>query len=88
MSVVLHRGAGAYICGEETGLLDSLEGKRGNPRLKPPFPAIEGLYDGPTLINNVETLSTAPVIISMGGERVREARRRELDRHEARVGVR
>ncbi len=56
VSLVLHRGAGAYICGEETGLLDSLEGKRGNPRLKPPFPAIEGLYHGPTLINNVETL--------------------------------
>ncbi len=69
VSLVLHRGAGAYICGEETGLLDSLEGKRGNPRLKPPFPAIEGLYDGPTLINNVETLSTAPAIISMGGEK-------------------
>ena len=56
----LHRGAGAYICGEETGLLDSLEGKRGNPRLKPPFPANQGLYQGPTLINNVETLSTVP----------------------------
>jgi NADH-quinone oxidoreductase subunit F len=68
VSVVLHRGAGAYICGEETGLLDSLEGKRGNPRLKPPFPAIEGLYHGPTLINNVETLSTVPHIINMGGE--------------------
>jgi NADH-quinone oxidoreductase subunit F len=68
VSLVVHRGAGAYICGEETALLDSLEGKRGNPRLKPPFPAIEGLYDGPTLINNVETLATAPVIISMGGE--------------------
>jgi NADH-quinone oxidoreductase subunit F len=67
LSLVLHRGAGAYICGEETGLLDSLEGKRGNPRLKPPFPAIEGLYDGPTLINNVETLSTVPPIIRMGG---------------------
>jgi NADH-quinone oxidoreductase subunit F len=66
-SLVLHRGAGAYICGEETGLLDSLEGKRGNPRLKPPFPAIEGLYHGPTLINNVETLATAPAIIRMGG---------------------
>jgi NADH-quinone oxidoreductase subunit F len=66
-SLVLHRGAGAYICGEETGLLDSLEGKRGNPRLKPPFPAIEGLYAGPTLINNVETLSTVPHIIRMGG---------------------
>jgi NADH-quinone oxidoreductase subunit F len=66
--VVLHRGAGAYICGEETGLLDSLEGKRGNPRLKPPFPAIKGLYQGPTLINNVETLSTVPTIIAIGGE--------------------
>ncbi|HEY1592543.1 MAG TPA: NADH-quinone oxidoreductase subunit NuoF [Solirubrobacteraceae bacterium] len=68
VSLVLHRGAGAYICGEETGLLDSLEGKRGNPRLKPPFPAIEGLYDGPTLINNVETLYTVPYIIGMGGK--------------------
>jgi NADH-quinone oxidoreductase subunit F len=69
---VLHRGAGAYICGEETGLLDSLEGKRGNPRLKPPFPAIEGLYHGPTLINNVETLSTVPHIIRMGGKEYAE----------------
>jgi NADH-quinone oxidoreductase subunit F len=68
LSLVLHRGAGAYICGEETGLLDSLEGKRGNPRLKPPFPANQGLYQGPTLINNVETLATVPAIIEMGGE--------------------
>jgi NADH-quinone oxidoreductase subunit F len=68
LSLVVHRGAGAYICGEETGLLDSLEGKRGNPRLKPPFPAVQGLYQGPTLINNVETLSTVPAIIKMGGE--------------------
>jgi NADH-quinone oxidoreductase subunit F len=68
LSLVVHRGAGAYICGEETGLLDSLEGKRGNPRLKPPFPANQGLYKGPTLINNVETLSTVPAIIKMGGE--------------------
>ncbi len=67
LKLVLHRGAGAYICGEETGLLDSLEGKRGNPRLKPPFPAIEGLYDGPTLINNVETLASLPTIIRLGG---------------------
>src|SRR5206468_11239968 len=65
--LAVHRGAGAYICGEETGLLDSLEGKRGNPRLKPPFPAIQGLYQGPTLINNVETLCTVPHIIAMGG---------------------
>jgi NADH-quinone oxidoreductase subunit F len=67
LKLVLHRGAGAYICGEETGLLDSLEGKRGNPRLKPPFPAIEGLYHGPTLVNNVETLATVPTIINLGG---------------------
>src|SRR3954447_19815343 len=68
LPLVVHRGAGAYICGEETGLLDSLEGKRGNPRLKPPFPANQGLYQGPTLINNVETLATVPHIIRMGGE--------------------
>jgi NADH-quinone oxidoreductase subunit F len=68
LSLVLHRGAGAYICGEETALLDSLEGKRGNPRLKPPFPANQGLYQGPTLINNVETLATVPAIVAMGGE--------------------
>src|SRR5438105_774422 len=67
--MVVHRGAGAYICGEETALLDSLEGKRGNPRLKPPFPANQGLYQGPTLINNVETLATVPDIIRMGGKR-------------------
>ncbi len=68
LTLVVHRGAGAYICGEETGLLDSLEGKRGNPRLKPPFPANQGLYQGPTLINNVETLSTVPTIMRVGGE--------------------
>jgi NADH-quinone oxidoreductase subunit F len=62
----VHRGAGAYICGEETALLDALEGKRGNPRLKPPFPANQGLYQGPTLINNVETLATIPTIVGMG----------------------
>jgi NADH-quinone oxidoreductase subunit F len=66
VSLVVHRGAGAYICGEETGLLDSLEGKRGNPRLKPPFPANQGLYQGPTLINNVETLSNVPLVIANG----------------------
>jgi NADH-quinone oxidoreductase subunit F len=68
LSLVVHRGAGAYICGEETALLDSLEGKRGNPRLKPPFPANQGLYQGPTLINNVETLATVPAIMRMGGD--------------------
>jgi NADH-quinone oxidoreductase subunit F len=65
--VILHRGAGAYICGEETGLLESLEGKRGQPRAKPPFPAISGLYASPTLINNVETIATVPQILRMGG---------------------
>ena len=68
LSLVVHPGAGAYICGEETGLLDSLEGKRGNPRLKPPFPANQGLYQGPTLINNVETLCNAPLIIEHGAD--------------------
>ena len=67
-SLVVHRGKGAYICGEETGLLDALEGKRGNPRLKPPFPANQGLYQGPTLINNVETLCNAPLIIDRGAD--------------------
>ena len=68
LELVVHRGAGAYICGEETALLDALEGKRGNPRLKPPFPAVEGLYGGPTLINNVETLSNVPHIVANGAE--------------------
>jgi NADH-quinone oxidoreductase subunit F len=68
LDLVIHRGAGAYICGEETALLDSLEGKRGNPRLKPPFPAIQGLYRGPTLINNVETLMNVPYVLRVGGE--------------------
>jgi NADH-quinone oxidoreductase subunit F len=68
LTLWVHRGAGAYICGEETALLDALEGKRGNPRLKPPFPANQGLYQGPTLVNNVETLSTVPTIIRLGGD--------------------
>jgi NADH-quinone oxidoreductase subunit F len=68
LRLVVHRGAGAYICGEESALLDSLEGKRGNPRLKPPFPAIKGLYQGPTLINNVETLSNVPLIVERGAD--------------------
>ncbi len=67
-SLVVHRGQGAYICGEETALLDGLEGKRGNPRLKPPFPANQGLYQGPTLINNVETLCCAALIIERGAD--------------------
>jgi NADH-quinone oxidoreductase subunit F len=68
LDVVLHRGAGAYICGEESALLDSLEGFRGQPRLKPPFPAIKGLYGRPTVINNTETISTLPHIVANGAE--------------------
>jgi NADH-quinone oxidoreductase subunit F len=68
LELVVHRGQGAYICGEESALLDALEGKRGNPRLKPPFPANQGLYQGPTLINNVETLCNAPRIIEKGAD--------------------
>jgi NADH-quinone oxidoreductase subunit F len=66
VEVIVHRGAGAYICGEETALLDSLEGKRGQPRPRPPFPPIQGLYMSPTQINNVQTLATIPAIIELG----------------------
>jgi NADH-quinone oxidoreductase subunit F len=66
--LVIHRGAGAYICGEETALLESLEGKRGQPRSKPPFPAISGLYASPTLINNVETITNVPKVLELGPE--------------------
>jgi NADH-quinone oxidoreductase subunit F len=72
LELVVHRGEGAYICGEESALLDALEGKRGNPRLKPPFPANQGLYQGPTLINNVETLCNAPIVIEKGAEWYRQ----------------
>ena len=68
LEVVVHRGAGAYICGEETALLESLEGKRGHPRLKPPFPASVGLFQCPTVINNVETLSNIPPIVLNGAD--------------------
>ncbi len=68
LEIYVHRGAGAYICGEETALLESLEGKRGNPRIKPPFPAVKGLYDCPTVVNNVETLAAIVPIINIGGE--------------------
>ena len=68
LDIVLHRGAGAYICGEESALLDSLEGYRGQPRLKPPFPAIKGLYGQPTVINNTETVSTLPHIVNHGSD--------------------
>src|SRR6266516_1431754 len=66
LDVVLHRGAGAYICGEETALLSSLEGQREQPKLRPPFPAVEGLYRAPTTVNNVETIATVPWIIREG----------------------
>ncbi|RMD91622.1 MAG: NADH oxidoreductase (quinone) subunit F [Calditrichaeota bacterium] len=68
LNVYVHRGAGAYICGEETALLESLEGKKGWPRMKPPFPAVEGLFRSPTIVNNVETLSDVPAIINHGAK--------------------
>jgi len=67
LDVIVHLGGGAYICGEETALLNSLEGRRGEPRLKPPFPAVEGLYAKPTIVNNVETISNIPWIVRNGG---------------------
>lgn len=68
LEIIVHAGAGAYICGEETALLDSLEGRRGQPRLRPPFPAVAGLYASPTVINNVESISTVPSILRNGKE--------------------
>lgn len=68
LELYVHTGAGAYICGEETALLESLEGKRGNPRIKPPFPAIYGLYGSPTVVNNVETIAAVPWIVNNGGD--------------------
>ena len=66
LDLTVHLGAGAYICGEETALLNSLEGRRGEPRIRPPFPAVEGLYGKPTIVNNVETISNLPWIITHG----------------------
>jgi NADH-quinone oxidoreductase subunit F len=68
LDMTLHRGAGAYICGEETGMLESLEGKRGQPRVKPPFPAVVGAFGAPTVINNVETLANVPHILTRGSD--------------------
>ena len=68
LDLVVHAGAGAYICGEETALLDSLEGRRGQPRLRPPFPAVAGLYASPTVINNVESIASVPAIIARGAD--------------------
>ncbi len=72
LDIIVHRGAGAYICGEETALLNSLEGRRGHPRLKPPFPAAVGVYGKPTIINNVETLANVPHIIKHGADWYRQ----------------
>jgi len=68
LDITVHRGAGAYICGEETGLIESLEGKRGQPRIKPPFPAVSGVFNAPTIVNNVETLCCVTHIIQRGAE--------------------
>ena len=68
LDIYIHYGAGAYICGEETALLESLEGKKGQPRLKPPFPALVGLYGCPTIVNNVETISVVPTILRKGAK--------------------
>lgn len=94
LDVVVHTGAGAYICGEETALLDSLEGRRGQPRLRPPFPAVEGLYACPTVINNVESIASVPPILahgaawfsSMGTEKSKGFTLYSLSGHVARPG--
>ena len=83
LDIYVHRGAGAYECGEETALIESLEGKRGQPRVKPPFPAVSGLYDCPTVVNNVETLCCVPLILERGPEWFASLRRREERRAEA-----
>jgi NADH-quinone oxidoreductase subunit F len=94
LDVVVHAGAGAYICGEETALLDSLEGRRGQPRLRPPFPAVAGLYASPTVINNVESIASVPCIVdngaawfaSMGTERSKGMTLYSLSGHVQRPG--
>ena len=79
--MVLHRGAGAYICGEETAMMNSIEGKRGNPRIKPPFPAVAGVFGMPTTINNVETLAAVPHILNRGADVVQGALSRQPEEH-------
>lgn len=94
LEITVHAGAGAYICGEETALLDSLEGRRGQPRLRPPFPAVAGLYASPTVINNVESISSVPCIVrngaqwfgSMGTEKSKGMTIYSLSGHVARPG--
>lgn len=77
LDVVVHAGAGAYICGEETALLDSLEGRRGQPRLRPPFPAVAGLYACPTVVNNAESIASVPAIITHGADWYKSMRSEE-----------
>ena len=94
LDIIVHAGAGAYICGEETALLDSLEGRRGQPRLRPPFPAVAGLYASPTVINNVESIASVPCIVangsawfsSMGTEKSKGMTIYSLSGHVARPG--
>ena len=88
LEIVVHAGAGAYICGEETALLDSLEGRRGQPRLRPPFPAVAGLYASPTVINNVESISSVPCILANGARVVRLDGHREVQGHDDLLAVR
>ncbi len=88
LDVTVHAGAGAYICGEETALLDSLEGRRGQPRLKPPFPAVAGLYARPTVVNNVESIASVPEIVRNGAELVRRHGHRALHRLRVLLAVR
>ena len=83
----MHRGAGCYIAGDETGLLSSLEGERAMPRTKPPFPAVQGVYASPTIVNNVETMSSVPHIIRNGGEWYAALGRGPLDRYPHLLGV-
>ena len=88
LDITVHAGAGAYICGEETALLDSLEGRRGQPRLKPPFPAVAGLYARPTVVNNVESIASVPSIISNGADWFAGDGHREVDRLRAVLALR
>ena len=77
----VYRGAGAYICGEETGMISSLEGKKGQPKLKPPFPAVEGYLGKPTIVNNVETLAAVKYILKIGAKGLSQIWYREVSRH-------
>ena len=87
LELIVHRGAGCYIAGDETGLLSSLEGERAMPRIKPPFPAVQGLYAAPTVVNNVETMSTVPHIVTSRRRLVRGLGVEQVDRHAHLLGV-